>query len=217
MHKQDGFTLIELLVVIAIIALLMAILMPALQRAREQGKRAVCLNNTKTLVFCWTMYCDDYDGRMPRAVAQYDGSWVKKPPGNRPVDAPIEEQIEAIKAGGRFDGGPVVKSKYKIKYPAMRIVFLDDFGEDWDAAWAVPWSRPAWWNPIPARHGAGTIVDFADGHSEWWPWKDQRTIDLMAKWDWGAKGDNLGIVQTGNPDLIRVQKAIWGNDLGYDS
>ena len=250
MHKQDGFTLIELLVVIAIIALLMAILMPALQRAREQGKRAVCLNNTKTLVLCWTMYCDDYDGRMPRAVAQYDGSWVKKPPGNRPVDAPIEEQIEAIKAGvlykyvknvkvyrcpvaksyemrtyscshamngGSFDGGPVVKSKYKIKYPAMRIVFLDDFGEDWDAAWAVPWSRPAWWNPIPARHGAGTIVAFADGHSEWWPWKDQRTIDLMAKWDWGAKGDNLGIVQTGNPDLIRVQKAIWGNDLGYDS
>jgi len=115
--------------------------------------------------------------------------------------------------GGSFDGGPLVKNLYKIKHPARRIVFLDDFGDDWDAAWAVSWSRSAWWNPIPARHGSGTVVDFADGHSEWWPWKDQRTIDLMTKWDWV---DNPGTVQAGNPDLIRVQKAIWGNDLGYE-
>ena len=45
MHRRKAFTLIELLVVIAIIAVLMAVLMPALARAREQGKRAVCLNN----------------------------------------------------------------------------------------------------------------------------------------------------------------------------
>lgn len=56
---------------------------------------------------------------------------------------------------------------------------------------------------------------FADGHSEWWAWKDPRTIALMVKLDWGVHGDNLGIVQDGNPDLIRVQKGIWGNDLGY--
>jgi len=49
MNEQRGFALIELLVVIAIIALLMAILIPALHRAREQGKRVVCLNNLKQL------------------------------------------------------------------------------------------------------------------------------------------------------------------------
>ena len=45
MRSRRGFTLVELLVVIAIIALLMAILMPALNKARELGKRAVCLNS----------------------------------------------------------------------------------------------------------------------------------------------------------------------------
>ncbi len=49
MKRTKGFTLIELLVVIAIIAILMAILMPALHRAREQGKRAVCLGNLKQM------------------------------------------------------------------------------------------------------------------------------------------------------------------------
>ena len=114
-------------------------------------------------------------------------------------------------AGGRsFDGGPVLKNMYKIKQPATRFVFIDDFGEDWDAAWAVCWSRPSWWNPVPARHGAGTTLAMADGHSEWWAWKDQRTIELMEKWDWDRLGDNLQIQQQGNPDLMLIQKAAWG-------
>ena len=58
MRKRKAFTLIELLVVIAIIALLMAILMPTLRRAREQGQRAVCLSNLKQLTLAWIMYAD---------------------------------------------------------------------------------------------------------------------------------------------------------------
>ncbi len=49
MRIKKGFTLIELLVVIAIIAVLMAILFPALNRAREQGKRTMCMGNLKQL------------------------------------------------------------------------------------------------------------------------------------------------------------------------
>ncbi len=62
MNRKRGFTLIELLVVIAVIAILMAILMPALKRAREQGKRTVCLNNLKQLTLAWVLYSDDNDG-----------------------------------------------------------------------------------------------------------------------------------------------------------
>lgn len=64
-QERSGFTLIELLVVIAIIAILMGLLMPALNRAREQGKRAVCLQNNKTLVLGWMLYCDELEGICP--------------------------------------------------------------------------------------------------------------------------------------------------------
>ena len=64
MKRSKGFTLIELLVVIAIIALLMAILMPALNRAREQGKRIVCEHNLKSLTLAWSMYADDNDDKI---------------------------------------------------------------------------------------------------------------------------------------------------------
>jgi len=55
--RHKGFTLIELLVVIAVIAVLMAIIMPALNRAREQGKRACCLSNLKATPACLGYVC----------------------------------------------------------------------------------------------------------------------------------------------------------------
>jgi prepilin-type N-terminal cleavage/methylation domain-containing protein len=72
MGRQRGFTLVELLVVIAIIALLMAILMPALNRARELGRRSVCLGNLKQLALAWIMYTDENAGNLIRGIGGDD-------------------------------------------------------------------------------------------------------------------------------------------------
>ncbi len=72
MHK--AFTLIELLVVIAIIAILMAVLMPALHRAREQGRRAACLSNLKQLSLAWLMYADENDDRLVNGATGFSNS-----------------------------------------------------------------------------------------------------------------------------------------------
>lgn len=71
MRKSKAFTLIELLVVIAIIAILMAILMPTMHRAREQGKRMVCMNNLKQLSLSWIMYADDNDDKIVNGATGY--------------------------------------------------------------------------------------------------------------------------------------------------
>jgi prepilin-type N-terminal cleavage/methylation domain-containing protein len=61
-RKTRGFTLIELLVVIAIIALLMSILMPALQRVKKQARSVACISKLKQWGLFFSMYAEDYDG-----------------------------------------------------------------------------------------------------------------------------------------------------------
>jgi prepilin-type N-terminal cleavage/methylation domain-containing protein len=65
MAKQRGFTLIELLVVIAIIALLMAILLPTLQRVRQQAKAVDCQSSLKQWCLIFAMYTNENEARFP--------------------------------------------------------------------------------------------------------------------------------------------------------
>ncbi|MGD0572551.1 MAG: prepilin-type N-terminal cleavage/methylation domain-containing protein [Sedimentisphaerales bacterium] len=62
--KSRGFTLVELLVVIAIIALLMAVLLPALTKARKTAKRVICLGNLRQMVMAWMLYAENNDGKL---------------------------------------------------------------------------------------------------------------------------------------------------------
>lgn len=71
MKSKRAFTLIELLVVIAIIAILLAILMPALQRVKKQARDIVCRNNLKNYGMAGRLYLDDHNGDFP-----YSFSWL---------------------------------------------------------------------------------------------------------------------------------------------
>ncbi len=263
MDEDKGFTLIELLVVIAIIAILMAILIPTLHRAREQGQRAACLSNLKQLTMAWIMYADENDNKIVHACTGKGGEspiptnedgWVHWAGYS---DATREgTQIQAIKEGALFaycgteklykcpsgrrgemrtyaivdamngwpSTGPHIKKRTQIIRADERAVFLD---EGWVtfASWSVPYDREAWWgsavtqpgilagdnrhkDPPPVRHGDGTDFSFADGHSEYWKWQDQRTLE------YGKMMPGSNPLQPGNPDLHRTQKAVWGK-LGY--
>jgi len=100
--ERRAFTLIELLVVIAIIAVLMAILMPSLNVAREQARSITCRGNARTLLLAWLMYKDENDaslvGGFPERVTESPGSpWVQIPPAG--VNASVEEKKAYIQRG----------------------------------------------------------------------------------------------------------------------
>jgi len=110
MPRKKGFTLIELLVVIAIIALLLAILIPSLQTAKEMAQCSVCLGGLRGLSMAFYLYAENNDSKLARC-GQGPDRWVDRPHQLDPAtgarnytnhDSTIPEKENGIKGGVLF-------------------------------------------------------------------------------------------------------------------
>jgi prepilin-type N-terminal cleavage/methylation domain-containing protein len=144
-----GFTLIELLVVIAVIALLMAILLPCLQRARRQAKALACQANLKQWGMALALYTEDSQGRFTNTLGGYGGIWMFRGaflPGDDP-NAP-EDTIH------RFSTRDIICCPVATK-PQRTGVFGASFGTT--QMKGAPGSTFGAWeitSPAPAFHGS---------------------------------------------------------------
>ncbi|MEM7756323.1 MAG: type II secretion system protein [Planctomycetota bacterium] len=116
MRSGRGFTLIELLVVIAIIAVLVGVLLPALGSARLGARSAVCLSNTRQLVFAANLYLDDFGNALPQFVIDDPfgggevvvGSLFGGKLGDLPVPEPFDFGINSVGVSQRPLNGYVL-------------------------------------------------------------------------------------------------------------
>ena len=99
---RKGFTLIELLVVIAIIAILAAMLLPALGKAKERGQAASCLSNAKQLQICWAMYANDFNDTIVMNAISDSHAWIDGTGNNLAYDLPGATNVATIRKGLLF-------------------------------------------------------------------------------------------------------------------
>jgi prepilin-type N-terminal cleavage/methylation domain-containing protein/prepilin-type processing-associated H-X9-DG protein len=210
MGRKKGFTLIELLVVVAIIAILAAMLLPTLSRAREKARQTVCMNNMKEFAIIFTLYQMDYKDYMVPPRIPPSGYWnnfvyttVYK--GKMPLSlfrCP-SERTHALNIYG--SGSQHYAMNYKICSPPKcaptnlahwpkitRILYPDRVAYLFDGrnyqVYAHVSSRPT------GRHSGGSNILFMDGHVGWeLVGKLLGSNSKFPPWTWGADApDSIG-------------------------
>jgi len=216
-EEFSGFTLIELLVVISIIAILAAMLLPALASAKAKGQQVYCLNNVKQLSLATHLYVDDSGQWLPPIQALLPGgfesswrSYIFNYAGKNAqiYDCPSEKQ-ELYSKGTRVGRLPAPDL---IGQPAngeiMLVSGLAAVNVHWSAGGAPPpFGRPAGYENNLCRYSRiekpSRVILFGDGHSDvrnewpndhWWIWKydaeNSPGFNRVAQGDKGAVRHN---------------------------
>jgi prepilin-type N-terminal cleavage/methylation domain-containing protein/prepilin-type processing-associated H-X9-DG protein len=186
------FTMIELLIVIAIIAILAALLLPALKRAKDSAKATICSGNQRQFAICYFQYLPDYNLYLPTHADWADGGpWLRDMqdyiPGfewNVMNDGSLKAKILTCPTSGRDESNASTSSdlslnpyaainwvglgsirKFKVAKPASTIL-----GFEFKPNWALPYNLLNETNTTAVdkcyRHNNSMNVIFLDSHTE---------------------------------------------------